>query len=343
MKHPKFKYRDENRAVHTIMLHPIIEKIGFVEPDEVYKSELSYLGGCMLPVITENGMLLTKPECLIAALDMELHSIDVRVIEGANEHVLLRLINLDNRHIYRGSKKALYEVIKLLQNHLWNDKQGRAWYDELPGNNINEKIGALVGYSPSTISNIKFIGDKNITYLEKVDNPDSDMNLAQAKVLAEKEEKLNKRKPNYSGVLIGSTDGNAGGESNPGSNPETEEPQGGKTPEVGGKQGEKTPKKRKTCKKPSEPKLIVKDKLLSFKVGFGDSGEYSLSETEGTQCMQHNGKPVGDVIIQEADENNIEEELRFIILNTEGDWSFHVTATRLTNILKQKEVESNNE
>lgn len=335
MKHLRFKYRKENRPVDTLKLHPIVETIGFVEPDEVYKSELNYLGHYKEPVITENGMLLTLPECLIAALDMKLHSIDVRVIEGANEHAILRLINLDNRHIYRGSKTTLYKIIKLLQNHLWNDNDGRVWYNELPGDDINEKIGALVGYSPSTISNIKFIGEKNITYLEKVDDPDDKTNLAQAQVLVENERKLNNRKPNYSGVRIASSDGNAGGDDDSRPNPGKGDPQEDKTAKGDKGTEEKPPKKSKACKK---PKPVIKDNLISFKVGFGDSGEYSLSDADGNLFMEHDGKSVGDVIIQDAEENNIDEELRFIILNTEGDWSFHVTATRLTNILKQKEV-----
>lgn len=348
-------YRREKRRVESLRLHEIIENIGFVQPDNMYKAELKYLGIYKEIVVTEDGRCLNMPDILLAAIEMKVEYVDVLVIETESEHAWLRLINFDNRHIYRGSKKALYEVIKLLQNHLWNDKQGRAWYDELPGDNINEKIGALVGYKASTISNIKFIGDKNITYLEKVDDPESDMNMAQAKVLVENEGKMNDKNDNYSGQIISSLTGGNGvpisgeGEGsmngNEGCDPTVEKTNGNVaiTGDHSTESDNKKPKSGKSSKKVKPKEAVVTDELTSFSIGYKDSGNYTLQFTDGAPEIIREGESIGNIKIAPGKNNNVKEELRYILLSTDGKWSFHILATRINNTIKQKEVENNNE
>jgi hypothetical protein len=350
----EIKYSKQTRRVDSLRLHEILETIGFVPPDKMYKAELKYLGIYKEIVVTKDGRCLNMPDILLAAIEMKVEYVNVLVIETESEHAWLRLINFDNRHIYRGSKTTLYKIIKLLQNHLWNDNEGRAWYNELPGDGINEKIGALVGYSPSTISNIKYIGDNDITYLEKVDDPEFDMNLAQAKILVDSEKKMNTKNDNYSGQEISSFGEGCGDQTPVNDNNQTDgevsDPTAGNTNGNGAITGEhpsepgnKKPKRRKSAKKAKPKEAVETDELTSFSVGYKKSGEYTLDFADDVPMIIHNGEPVGGVYIEPGGNNNVNEELRYVLLSKDNKWSFHIIATRINNIIKQKEVESNNE
>jgi len=172
-------FTKEKRNISDLIIHPIINKIGYLRPDDLYISDLKYFGTFKPVIITDANQYITLPEYIDAARQIGSDEIDVLVIKNTNDTDLLRLINFESRLNYQGNKVALFNIISILEWNLWNTASGRIWKDELPGNNINEKIGRLVGYKPSSISMIKYVGKINPKLLECIDDPESTLNFTQ--------------------------------------------------------------------------------------------------------------------------------------------------------------------
>ncbi|MFA6151021.1 MAG: hypothetical protein WC716_06865 [Chitinophagaceae bacterium] len=335
--------RRENRDLISLSAHPIVQALGYIRPDDLYIGELKYFGLIKPVIITDDDYYISNPDYIDAALQLGEKNIDVVVIEGASINDIIRLINFESRLAYRASKTLLYKIIKVLQEHLWNTPEGRVWAETIEGENIDKKIGLIVGYSGSTVALVKSIGKKDPTLLDRIDDPDGDMTLTKAMNQLKAEEDLNKRNDNYANERFTNLP--------PGYDPELEELTGDDVePDGDGGDGEpefdsiggtleKDPPKAKN-KKPAPIKIPCDAQLTGFSVGFGKYGDFSLNLDNGTPAILLNDQFAGLVGITSKQTNDLKEGLHFVIQNAEVGWSFQVIATRISKLINTQEVDS---
>ena len=347
MIRPKFTFKQTTIKLALLKKHKLVDEMGYLKPDELYVSQLSEILLQKYPIVTEDLYYLTQPDFIEAMLALGADEIEVLVITGATINDLMKIINFESRPWYRASKSLLYKTVKTLQNHFWNTTEGKAWKECLPGDDINEVIGALVGYSKSTISNIKFIGDRDYALLDKIDDPDEDMTLTRARLLIEQGETMDRKKDNYSEFNDekGEDELDDEDEDVDGTTPEEPEMRPG-TPgpflnsiPLG---TESKPAQPMKAAKPKKEKVICDAKLTGFSVSLGKYGNYTLDDSNGRTALIMNGKFAGFVHVDAEPSNNPNEKLQFIMQNPDEGWSFHVIATRIYKLLKKQEVDNSN-
>lgn len=335
--------RRENRELMSLSAHPIVKTLGYIRPDDLYLSELKYFGLYKPVIITEDDYYISNPDYIDAALQLGEKNIEVIVIEGASTNDIVRLINFESRLAYRASKTLLYKTVKMLQEHLWNTPEGRVWAETIEGENIDKKIGSIVGYSGSTIALVKSIGKKDPTLLDRIDDPDGDMTLTKAMNQLKAEDELNKRNDNYANERFTNLP--------TGYDPVSDEPTGDegepdgdagdgklKFDSIGGTVEKDAPKANN--KKPAPIKVPCDAQLTGFSVGFGKYGDYSLNLDNGTPAILLNDQFAGLVGITAKQTNDLKEGLHFVIQNAEVGWSFQVIATRISKLVNTQEVDS---
>lgn len=350
MIRPKFTFKQTSIKIGLLKKHKLVDEMGYLKPDELYVSQLSEIQLQKYPIVTEDSYYLTQPDFIEAMLALGTDEIEVLVIMGATINDLMKIINFESRPWYRASKSLLYKTVKTLQNHFWNSAEGRAWKESLPGDDINDTIGKLVGYSKSTISNIKFIGDKDYALLDKIDDPDEDMTLTRARLLIEQGEAMDRKKDNYSEYNDEKDEDlepDDPGEGDDVDVPAPEEPEmrpGTPKPlaNAGHSGGGAKSVQHKKAERPKKEKVICDARLTSFSVSLGKYGDYTLDDSNGRTALIMNGKFAGFVYVDAEPSNNPNEKLQFIIQNPDEGWSFHVSATRIVKLLKKQEVDNSN-
>lgn len=345
IKH-NFTLQKDTRDVSSLKNHQLVETMGYLKPDELFISDLEYLGMYKLPIITDDGYILTMPDYVEAAIKISLSDIDVLVLVDATSNDLLRLINFESRPWYRSSKTILYKSIKVLQNHLWNTEDGKQWRQAIKGENINEVVGYLVGYSASTVSLVKSIGDADYALLDRIDDPEGNMTLTMAQQVIKGNAAINAKADNFEQVNITNlpfsdddddvdslgTDANdtpeGSGENNEAGDM-TSDPPGDATDSTKNSLKNRKPRKVKsTCDIP----------LTGLIIGLGRYGDFTLDLKTGRPAILHNDRFAGHVSIVPSDSNNEDEALHFVVQSIDLKWSFQVIATRVTNIVKEEEV-----
>lgn len=335
--------RRENRELISLSAHPIVATLGYLRPDDLYLNELKHFGLYKPVIITDDGLYISNPDYIDAALQLGEKNIDVIIIEGASNNDIIRLINFESRVAYRASKTLLYKTIKMLQEHLWNTPEGRVWAENIEGENIDKKIGSIVGYSGSLVALVKSIGKKDPTLLDRIDDPDGDMTLTKAKQQLLSEEQLNARKDNYADVRLTNlpegyeldSDELTDVDGVPDGDGCSREPE---FDSIGGMLEKDQPKVKN--KKLAPVKIPCEAQLTSFSVGFGKYGDYSLNLDNGVPAILCNDKFAGLVSISAKGSNDVKEGLHFVIQNVELGWSFHVIGTRISKLINTQEVDS---
>lgn len=329
---PKITFKQETARLCLLKKHTFIESMGYLKPDNFYTTEMWALRIPKYPVVID-GYYLTSPEYIQAMLDAGVDTIDVLRVENATMNDLLRIVNLESRPWYRASKSMLYKAIKTIQSHMWNTEEGRQWRSSLPGDDINDVIGKIVGYSGSMVSKVKKIGDWNYAYLDAMDDPESNYTISSAEYLMEAEKRIQSKKDNYAGEQWSDTEDNEIDidDSNDSSSRIDKEGE-----VVEGVSKNVTP--RKTKAKQECIKQGADAVLTSFHVGFGKYGDFTLNLDGNTPAILMNDEFAGLVTIQPQKNNDLREGLHFIMQNADTGWSFHVIGTRISKLLKQKEV-----
>ena len=333
MIRPTFTYERIVVKLSLLKKHPLVDQMGYLKPDDLYISELTDLKILKLPIITQDNYYLTLPDYVEAKKEIGDEEIEVVTINGATINDLLRIVNFESRPWYKASKSLLFKTIRTLQQHLWNTPDGKAWRDTLHGEDINSIIGQLVGYSGSTVSNIKYIGERDYSLLEMIDDPDVDMTLTRARFLIEQGEAMDKKKDNYSKLSEDDINDDQGEIEH---DEDEEEFMDGESMSTSVTKNCK-PSKRK-AEKEVAPNIGFDAVLKGFSVSFGKYGDYTLDLSTGEAVMLLNDAFVGVVSINPEKSNNINEKVHFIMQNADEGWSFHVTGTRIGKLLKKQEV-----
>ncbi len=346
-----FKLQQDTRNVSSLKNHQLVEAMGYLRPDDLYIADLTYLGTYKTPIVTDDGYVLTLPDYVDAARKAGIVDMDVLVITGATMNNLMRLINFESRPWYRASKSILYKSIKVLQNHLWNTEEGKQWRQTIKGDNINEQVGYLVGYGPSTVSLVKSIGDADYSLLDMIDDPESGMTLTKAMQVIKGNTEQNEKKDNLDHFESTNLPEEAGDDDDSDDNiddDELDDDDLDDTDNDGDTKVAPAPKpgtaeptgKSKSSKNKAPNKIKVKYDvpLTAFSVGLGSYGDFTLDLKTGRPAMLYNDTLVGPVSISDMGTNNPAEGLHYCIQGVDAKWSFQVIATRITNIVKEEEV-----
>ncbi|GAA4465480.1 hypothetical protein GCM10023093_17720 [Nemorincola caseinilytica] len=341
-----FELQKDTRSVSSLKNHQLVEAMGYLKPDDLYVSEFEYLGVYKMPIVTDDSYVLTLPDYVQAAREAGVGDLDVLVITKATVNDLLRLINFESRPWYRASKAILYKSIKVLEKHLWNTEEGKLWRQTIPGDNINEQIGYLVGYGQSTVSLVKTIGNADYSLLDRIDDPEGDMTLAKALRLIKDNTEQNGKNDNLGSVNVtnlpdGSDEDEQPDEDDDEGDEDLDEPMEDPQEKTGeSTEGAAVASKGKSKKNAKAVKVKAKCDvtLTAFTMGLGRYGDFTLDLKTSRPALLYNDALLGYVSISGKDTNDPSEGLHYVIQGVDASWSFHVIATRITNIVKEEEV-----
>jgi len=344
LNRPIFSLERATVRLSLLREHEIVSKLGYLKPDEIYANGVKELNLPEFPIVTEDHFYLTSPDyidVLKAESDQYDREVEVFIVKGASINNLFQIVQFKSRPWYKASKSLLYKSVKVFQYHLWNTDEGRSWRDCLDGNDINEVLGKLFGYSASTISNVKAVGDYNYALLDQIDDPDANMTLTKALFLISEEKKLNSGKQKLSHVNLN----NFEDEKEYDDVDTTDDIYEEEADDTSADQSEKGNVKnggeaKVTIENPKHLPTTSAINLTSFSVGFGSIGEFHLDLSTGTPAILHNDQFAGLVTITPSRKNNPDEGVHFVLQNHDNGWGFQVVAKRMSRHVKTQEVES---
>ncbi len=166
----QFSYEQSLVSPGKLKIHPILEAIGYDQPDAMFTENIKFFNYLERPVVTEDGFVVTHPTDVIAAQNMKKKQIEIVTMKGATMDDVIRFISFKNVWVHGKSRRKIYELIKFLTNHLKNNKNGQEWAKELEGTKTRKKIATITKLSDGTIQNISRIGNNNPDFLDEIDN-----------------------------------------------------------------------------------------------------------------------------------------------------------------------------
>jgi hypothetical protein len=169
-------------AVNDLTANPFLVKYGIHKLSDF---EVKQLKRYNLPpgqvIATADNSVLYNWEAIEHAKKVGMKKIAVAVIEGLDEDDVIQIVSVKNMR-KKLSRYQLAELIIELRAYLDENPSGKAWKDEIPGNNVIEKVAFLLGYSYGMTASIQKIYKYNPGLLKKID--EGEMTFTQADELS---------------------------------------------------------------------------------------------------------------------------------------------------------------
>ncbi len=127
-------------------------------------------------ICTTNKDVLHNFEAVETAMRMGLKEMEVTMLD-IDSDAAIQVISFKNMR-RRLSRLQQAELIASLRKYMNETEAGKIWKEEVPGEEINRKIGFLVGYSYGMINQLERIYKYNPDLLSKID--DGDMTFTEA-------------------------------------------------------------------------------------------------------------------------------------------------------------------
>lgn len=181
----QFSYEQKFASPGKLKIHPILEAIGYDQPDAMFTENIKFFNYLERPVVTEDGFVVTHPTDVIAAQNMKKKQVEIVMMKGATVDDVIRFISFKNVWVHGRSRKNIYRLIEFLSNHLKNNENGKEWAKELAGSKTRKKIAAITGLSDGTIQNISRIGKNKPELLDEIDNGNLTSSQVQEEIIGE--------------------------------------------------------------------------------------------------------------------------------------------------------------
>lgn len=157
------KYKKEVIPLDLLKPNFIHEKLKF-SVDEYYAKEAARFNFYQCPVVTDDNVVLSNYNEVLAARANKIKEIEVIRVTGLEKDNWLRFISHD-AFFKNLDYPERYALIIELQAYLKENKRGIEWANELEGD-INEKIARVINYHKESVKLLKRIGSKDPRILE---------------------------------------------------------------------------------------------------------------------------------------------------------------------------------
>ena len=174
---PKFKLKPKTVYLDRLNINHPFHNILDINPNEYYSKEFNHFAKCydmpFVALFEGEYFLLSHREEVMAAKNCG--KLDIKVLEviGLEKDDLARFMTYRSFYGQKGYK-IQYDTITWLEKHFRENKRGKEWADEIPGD-MKKKLATILGVSESTIQYLKQIGDNNREDLIKLDNKETSL------------------------------------------------------------------------------------------------------------------------------------------------------------------------
>lgn len=156
-------------TIKDLTIHPFLAKYGITEITDFEAAQYKKFS---LPpgdvICTKNNDVLYNYEAVETARKIGLKTLDVTVLDIDTDTVI-QVVSFKNMR-RRLSRRQQAELIVELRKYMDETKAGKEWKKEIDGDEINKKIGFLVGYSYGMVNQLERIYKYNPDLLIKIDN-----------------------------------------------------------------------------------------------------------------------------------------------------------------------------
>jgi hypothetical protein len=166
--------RDVKRyIVETVSLreHNLCKLLG-VDVDENFLREFNFFAFYDLPIVNEDNEIIGNAHYFRAAIKANIRSIDVAQISGLDEANTIRFV-VYYAYMLKKTHRIKFELLKFLKSYLKGT--GRAWAEEIPGADMDDKLRAITGISQASIKLLMAIGNNNIDAFAEIDAGESSL------------------------------------------------------------------------------------------------------------------------------------------------------------------------
>lgn len=164
----KFTYRSKLVDPASLSIHPLLLKLGTVDPNEFFLEEMAYFNYVERPLVTADGHVITHATEVLAAQKLGKDTIECMEFENASQSDIVRMIDFKKNWKHGKDRGRLSELITWLEE-FFKTADGKAWASSLPGSKIRDKIARVLGVSAGTIHNIKVAAAAGKDVLEGID------------------------------------------------------------------------------------------------------------------------------------------------------------------------------
>lgn len=164
-------------VIKNLYAHPFLEKYGL---SKITDFEIAQMAKFDIPVgqviATKDNAVIHGWDEVLTAKKMGNKSISVLTID-IDADMVIQVTSMKNMR-RKLSRIQQAELIVELRHYMNHNEKGVAWKDEIPGDEINKKIGFLIGYSYGMTNQLERIYKYDSGLLNRVD--EGEMSLTEA-------------------------------------------------------------------------------------------------------------------------------------------------------------------
>jgi len=168
-----------------LKIHPLLNVIGFEQPDNFFTEHANHFNYLERSVITEDMFAITHPTDVLAAQQLNKDKIEVVIMKGATIHDVIKFISFKDVWQHGKSRKKIFDMITFLTDHLTQTVEGKAWAKELNGKKTRQKVAGVMNVSDGTVKNVSRIGKNDPEMLDKIDNGEMTSTDAKEQIVSE--------------------------------------------------------------------------------------------------------------------------------------------------------------
>lgn len=199
-----FTYERRVEKVANLKIHPFLVAMNVSSPSVLFKDFYNEFGHIEMPVVTEDGFVITHAQDVLGAQEIGIDIMEITVMKNANEDDVIRFISFKDVIKHGKAKSAFYKTVKLLEHYLNNTEAGKKWKKEFGTTKTRPIAAAILGVSEGTIHSAKKLGDHNPELLAKIDKGEITSTEAFKKVDVEQPIESRKR---YNNLFISNVPG----------------------------------------------------------------------------------------------------------------------------------------
>jgi hypothetical protein len=165
-----FTYERNTANPASLQIHPLLIAADPAITGNVFTEFYKEFNHIEIPVVTEDGFVITHAADVLGAQELGLDKIEVVVMKNAKHDDVIKFISFKHVISHGKNRSAISQSIKYLTNYLTNTDSGKQLASEFDATKTRSIVCDIMGISTGTHQNITKIEKHAPELLAKIDN-----------------------------------------------------------------------------------------------------------------------------------------------------------------------------
>lgn len=164
-----FSYERKSVTPASLEIHPLLVAVNTTINSNIFVDFYKEFNYIEIPVVTEDGFVITHAADVLGAQDLGLESIEVVLMKNATQDDVIRFISFKDIISHGKNRTAISQTIKYLTNFLKNTDSGKQLAAEFDSNKTRTILCEMMDISTGTHQTIAKIEKHAPELLPKID------------------------------------------------------------------------------------------------------------------------------------------------------------------------------